>query len=192
VGLSMAERKAVTREMAKRYLEGTKAQKGAMLDQLCSLTGWTRRHARRALAEAGKGVDRRPRSPRPRVYGQEVVGPLRVVWATLDGLTGKRQAQFMPQALEALERWGELTVDPGVRAKLLTISAATIDRVLAPDRRRLQVRGPSGTKPGTLLKRHISIRTFAQWDEARPGFCEVDLVAHEGSSPAGEFCQTWI
>src|SRR2546430_9692761 len=96
----------------------------------------------------------------------------------------------MSEAGEARERAGELHVDPAVRAKLLAISAATIDRALAPDRRRLQAKGSGGTKPGTLLKRQIPIRTFAQWDDARPGFCEVDLVAHDGGSAGGGFLQS--
>ncbi len=81
-------------------------------------------------------------------------------------------------------------MEPGVRTKLLAMSSATIDRALAPERRRLRVKGRSGTKPGSILKRQIPIRTFAEWDEGRPGFCEVDLVAHDGGSPYGEFCQT--
>jgi hypothetical protein len=96
----------------------------------------------------------------------------------------------MPEIVAALERAGELQIDPQVRMKLLSVSAATIDRLLVPERSRLQVKGRVGTKPGTILKRQIPIRTFAQWDEARPGFCEVDLVAHDGGAPRGEFCQT--
>src|SRR6266508_3650991 len=121
---------------------------------------------------------------------REVVEPLRVIWATLNGPAGKRLAPFMPQIVEALERCGEIRIEPEVRNKLLRVSAATIDRILAPERRRLQVRGRSGTKPGSLLKRQIPIRTFAEWDDARPGFCEVDLVAHDGGNPLGEFCQS--
>jgi hypothetical protein len=96
----------------------------------------------------------------------------------------------MAEIVEALCRCGELEVDPAVRAKLLAVSAATIDRMLAPERRRLQVKGRSGTKPGSILKRQIPIRTFADWDEGVPGFCEVDLVAHDGGNPGGDFCQT--
>ena len=81
-------------------------------------------------------------------------------------------------------------MEPGVRAKLLRMSSATIDRALAPERGRLKVKGRSGTKPGSILRRQIPIRTFAQWDDARPGFCEADLVAHDGGSPYGESCQT--
>jgi hypothetical protein len=81
-------------------------------------------------------------------------------------------------------------VSPEVRRKLLRVSAATIDRMLATERYRLRVRGRQGTKPGSILKRQIPIRTFAEWDEARPGFCEMDLVAHDGGDAVGDFCQT--
>ena len=113
-----------------------------------------------------------------------------MVWATLDGPTGKRLAPFMGEMVAAMERSGELEVAPEVRSKLLRVSAATIDRLLAPERRLLQVRGRSGTKPGSILKAQIPIRTFAEWDDRRPGFCEVDLVGHEGGDPSGEFCHT--
>jgi hypothetical protein len=186
----MAERKAVVRQMAPRYARASKAEKGRILDELCALTGWTRRHARRALARALEGPTGDPRRPRPRIYGEEVLGPLRFIWATLGGPSGKRLAPFMAEAVEALERHGELALDPEVRAKLLRMSSATIDRLLAADRAALRIRGRSGTKPGSILRRQIPIRTFAEWDEARPGFCEVDLVAHDGGSPYGEFCQT--
>ena len=161
-----------------------------MLDELCALTGWTRRHARRALSPAQDQVVERPRRPRARTYGPEVLEPLRRVWATLDGPTGKRLAPFMSQVVQAMERHGELRMDPEVRAKLLQVSAATIDRLLAPDRRGLQMKGRSGTKPGSILKSQIPIRTFAQWDDDRPGFCEVDLVGHGGGDLRGEFCHT--
>jgi hypothetical protein len=68
----------------------------------------------------------------------------------------------------------------------MTISPATIDRVLAPDRKCLHVKGRSGTKPGSLLKAQIPIRTSAEWDESGPGFCEIDLVSHVGGNPQGE------
>ena len=140
-----------------------------MLDELCALTDWTRRHARRALLTALQAPTQSPRRSRSRIYGPEVITPLTVVWATLNGPSGKRLAPFMGDVVEALERHGELEVHPQVRAKLLAMSSATIDRALAPERRRLQVKGRQGTKPGSILKRQIPIRTFAQWDDARPG-----------------------
>ena len=190
MGLSMAQRKAVTKEMLKRYAKGSKAEKGRLLDELCTLTGWSRRHARRSLTAAALGTMERPRRPRQRVYGPEVLPALRLVWAVLDGPSGKRLAPLMAEIVEALERWGELEASPQVRDKLLRISSASIDRMLAPERVRLRVKGRSGTKPGSMLKRQIPIRTFAEWNEDRPGFCEVDLVGHDGGNPAGEFCQT--
>lgn len=191
MGLTMAERKAVTRQMVARYQKGSKKAKGEMLDELCALTGWHRDHARKALRVVARPTTTTPRrSPRILTYGQEVLIPLRKIWAVLDAPSGKRLAPFLGEVVEAMERVGELHVDPAVRAKLLRVSAATIDRLLAPERRRLQVKGRSGTKPGSLLRAKIPIRTFAEWDEVRPGFLEVDLVAHDGGDPRGEFCQT--
>jgi hypothetical protein len=191
VGLTMAERRAVTKKMAERYLRAGKAHKTRMLDELCALTGWTRRHARRALSTAAAAPHPPPvRRRRHRIYDGDVLEALKFVWATLNGPSGKRLAPFMGEIVGALERAGELRLAPEVRAKLLTVSAATIDRILAPERKRLRVKGRSGTKPGSLLKRQIPIRTFAEWEDARPGFCEVDLVAHDGGNPLGEFCHT--
>ena len=191
MGLTMGERKAVTKTMAKRYRAAGKTEKTTMLDELCALTGLTRDHARRALRIAASAGGSTPeRVPRPRVYGEDVAGPLQMIWATLNGPSGKRLAPFMAEIVGVLERCGELEVTEAVRAKLLQISPATIDRVLAPERVRLRIKGRTGTKPGTLLKRQIPIRTFADWDDLAPGFCEVDLVAHDGGNPAGEFCQT--
>ncbi len=189
MGLSMAERKAVTKQMAGRYARASKVEKGRILDELCALTGWTRRHARRALGSAGSPPAARAR-PSVRIYGPEVLEPLKVVWATLNGPAGKRLAPFMAEVVEVLERSGELEVSGEVRAKLVRVSAATIDRLLAPERARLRVRGRSGTKPGSILRRQIPIRTFAEWDERLAGFCEVDLVAHDGGDPHGEFAHT--
>src|SRR5438093_7276724 len=114
----MAEKRAVTKQMAKRYARSSKKQKGSMLDELCALTGWTRRHAIRALGEAIDPPKRGPRPPRARIYGPEVFEPLRVVWAILNGPAGKRLAPFMEEIVRTLERCGELEVDPEVRTKL--------------------------------------------------------------------------
>jgi hypothetical protein len=184
----MDARKAVTKEMAARYATGSKKEKGEALDQLCALTGWTRRHARRALTQPGPSSPRRRKAPI--VYDDAVLAPLRRIWAVLGGPCGKRLAPFLSEMIEALERHDELALDPEVRAKLLKISPATIDRLLAGERARMRLKGRSGTKPGSMLRNQIPIRTFADWDEVRPGFCEIDLVAHDGGTAAGEYCQT--
>ena len=190
MGLSMAERKAVTKQMARRYNKAAKAEKTKMLDELCALTGWTRRHARRAIAGAIHPAPAPPRKPRPRIYDEEVLAPLRLVWATYGGPAGKRLAPFMTEGIEALERCGEIELSAEVRAKLCRMSASTIDRALAPERAKLRMKGRSGTKPGSILRRQIPIRTFTDWDDHRPGFCEVDLVAHDGGEARGQYCQT--
>ena len=96
----------------------------------------------------------------------------------------------MPAALEALERHGEIELDPRTRGKLLKMSASTIDRLLKPAREKYRIRGRSGTKPGTLLKSRIPVRTFTEWNEKRAGFVEIDRVGHDGGCGRGEFLQT--
>ncbi len=119
-----------------------------------------------------------------------MIDSLRVIWVLMDFPCGKRLQPVLADVVDALERHGELTLAPEVRSKLMVMSAATIDRRLAGDRKRFQIRGRTGTKPGSLLKGQIPIRTFSDWDDTRPGFMQADLVAHCGSSGAGIFCQT--
>lgn len=92
--------------------------------------------------------------------------------------------------IKKLEKHEELVLSQEVKAKLLSISPATVDRLLQKEKRKLTFTFRSYTKPGTLLKHQIPVRTFADWDEKRPGFCEMDLVAHDGGNPSGDFCQT--
>lgn len=190
MGLSMTERKAVTKELARRYQKASKSEKGKILSELCALTGWSRRHARRAIDAVGSIEPPKRRCPPPRIYDEPVLEALRRIWRLAGGPCGKRLAPFLGEFVQALERHGEIDLAPQVRAKLERMSAATIDRVLASERKRLQVRGRHGTKPGTMLKHQIPIRTFAEWDDAQPGFCEVDLVGHDGGSTAGDYAQT--
>ena len=91
--------------------------------------------------------------------------------------------------VKVLERHHDLVLDPETKGLLLQMSASTIDRCLAPFRQQ-RGRGKSTTKPGTLLKDAIAVRTFADWDDAKPGFVEIDLVAHCGDNVAGQYLQT--
>ncbi len=196
MGLTMNERKAVTAVMVARYRRASKKQKGRLLDELIALTGYNRWYAVGLLRghattpEGRRGrINKRPRQ-RPRVYDAAVLAALRRVWVIMDCICGKRLAAVLPEIIAVLERHGELQLDPATRQKLCAISAASIDRLLAPERRRLNVRGRSGTKPGTLLKHQIPVRTFAEWDQTQPGFVEIDLVGHDGGFAQGDFCQT--
>jgi hypothetical protein len=188
----MSQRRAVTGQMARRYQRASKSGKAVMLDELCALTGWHRDHARKALRQAAAPgpVVPRPRRARRPVYGEEVVGALRTVWVVLDAPAGKRLAPFLPEITGRLRACGELLVDDQTAAALVRMPAATIDRRLAADRHRMRLKGRSVTKPGSLLKSQIPIRTWADWDDAEPGFVEIDLVGHEGGDPRGEFCCT--
>lgn len=127
---------------------------------------------------------------REREYGPELAAPLAKIWENLDYLCGKRLVEGLPGALESLERHGELKLGEEARRKLLKMSAATMDRLLSEKRAEYVLKGRSGTKPGTLLKSQIPIRTFSEWDEEKPGFVEMDLVAHDGGSSQGDYLQT--
>lgn len=195
MGLTMAQRQAVTREVAIRYRSASKGAKAVILDELCTTTGWHRDHAREALRQAlgprpAGRTRRRPSVPREPKYGPEVMVALRNVWAVMNAPAGKRLAPFMAEIVLQLRVRGELQISDGTAELLCSMSAATIDRRLAPDRKKLQIRGRSGTKSGTLLKAQIPIRTWAEWNEAEPRFVEIDCVGHEGGDPSGDFCQT--
>lgn len=186
----MSERKAVTKKLALEYRGGGKARKGQILDQVCELNGWHRSHARKALTQALVLKVVRPRPPRPPLYGEPVIAALRFLWAVQGTPCGRLLAAALPDMVPRLRRLGELDVDEATAALLLKIAPATIDRRLSGDRAKLTLRGRSHTKPGTLLKDSIPMRTWAEWDDAVPGFVEIDLVGHEGGNSKGEFCFT--
>jgi hypothetical protein len=119
-----------------------------------------------------------------------VIAALRFLWAVQGTPCGRLLAAALPDLVPRLRRLGELDVDDATAGLLLRIAPATIDRRLTADRAKLTLRGRSHTKPGTLLKDSIPMRTWAEWDDAVPGFVEIDLVGHEGGNSKGEFCFT--
>lgn len=201
--LTMKERRSVTRAIASRYQKASKKQKGVILDEFTELTGYTRCYASYLLGRHGKRVRikgnivvvgdlkvKTRRRNRHKVYDSNVLDALKKIWLIMDCICGKRLAPVLKEVIGVLQRHEEIELESNVREKLLSISPATIDRLLKEEKKKWALRSRSGTKPGTLLKHQIPIRTFSQWDEQRPGFMEMDLVGHDGGDSSGDYMQT--
>jgi hypothetical protein len=172
-----------------RYLRVSKEDKGKILDEFTKVTGYHRKTAIRLLHQVNKPGANKKRG-RPQQYSAAVIGALRVAWEATDRLCSKRLRPFLPEVIKILRRHGESAMSAEVEAQLCQMSASTIDRLLKPWRRLGGRRPFSTTKSASLLKSSIPIRTFADWQEDKPGFLEVDLVAHCGESTEGFYLNT--
>lgn len=207
--LTMRQKQAVTRQIALRYKKAGKKEKGIILDEMTKITEYNRSYASRVLKQKAKPKivkkmkirdlnvvlfeDRRRKKrkrnrSKARRYGKEVFKALKKIWIIEDCICAKRLTPFLPEIVSVLERVGELKINKETRRKLLEISPATIDRILSETRKSFHLKsGISTTKPGTLLKKQIPVRTFADWNDKRPGFFEIDLIAHCGETVRGEY-----
>ena len=179
------ERQAYLKAIRERYAKADRAEKGKILDEFCAVCGYARKYALRLLGRSPTKSS--PAKPgRPSRYACEaVLTPLRTIWMATDQMASKRLVSALPLWLPHFEA-AHGPLEASVRERLLAISPATIDRLLAPVRAEAGRRGLSGTKPGTLLKNQIPLQTNT-WDVSVPGFMEADTVAHCGSSLAGDF-----
>ena len=185
--MSATSRGEVLGQARARYGRRGKQGRSRLLDEICALSGYERKYASRVLAGrrpiVGSGKWRRGGSPAP--YGSAEREILKRIWLCAEQPCGKRLQAALALWLPHYERrQGPLTET--LRLALLKISPATIDRLLAPCRVALGRRGRCGTRPGTLLRSQITIRT-EHWDVNGPGFIEADTVAHCGESMAGDF-----
>ncbi len=172
-----------------RYLRGSRKEKSRILDEFTRVTGYHRKAAIRLLSRGYREGTGRRRG-RAKQYGLEAVAALKVAWEASDRMCSRRLQPFLPELVQVLDHHGELILAEEVKEQLCRMSAATIDRRLKPYRQRGLRRPFSTTKPGSLLKAAIPIRTFGDWDDKLPGFLEVDLVAHCGESTRGFYLNT--
>jgi len=195
----MGTRIEVTQQLKTVYHRARKAEKSDILDTFCGSTGLCRSSARRYLTSQTAGrKDVLPagrRKSRPGKYSTAVREKLVWLWRVMCMPCGKYLAVDRAQWIRSLEAHGELMLHQNgwtenVREKLLSMSAATVDRYLKPERDRLRLKGISATKPGTLLRNSIKIRKAGDEIESEPGFFEVDTVAHCGPTLQGEFART--
>src|SRR6266542_3927079 len=215
MGVQRQSKQEYMARMQGRYLKAGKREKGTLLDEVVAVTGYHRRHAVRVLRHsrfpdpklaaiqglappgqrtARRGTGRGGRPPgRPRVYSSVVVGALRVAAEASNWLCGTRLAPFLPELVPALEAEGELRLTAEDRARLLAMSARTLDRRLRLFRLQRDPKNWHGlgtTKPGSLLKHQVPIQTYTPWEDQRPGFFEIDLVAHCGTTTEGFYLNT--
>ncbi len=185
--LSMATRKELTSALAQRYNGANRVERSRILDEFVGLTGLHRKHAMRLLRGNGQAPARRVRR---RVYEEAERNALLLLWEAGDRVCGKRLKALLPILLGSMERHGHIDFASEIRAKLLSMSAATIDRALRPIR---EQSGRQRRRPAaSALRRSIPVRTSADWDDPAPGFVEADLVAHSGPSARGSFIQTLV
>ena len=166
-----------------RYRHARRPDKRRILDEFCAVTGYHRKAAIRVLNHGAAGATGSARR-RPLRYSPLMIEALRAIWTAAGYPWSVRLKALLPLWLPWARR--RLRLRPATEQQLLAISARQIDRRLAPYRRDLTKRLYGRTKPGTLLKHHIPLRTD-RWDVSTPGFTEIDLVAHCGTLGDGEF-----
>ncbi|MCA1725078.1 MAG: transposase, partial [Thermomicrobia bacterium] len=161
--MSMTSKRELVAVVSPRYVTATGAEKPRILAEFVATTGYHRKYALTLLNHPPRPRSRPVRRPREKTYTPAVQRALVRLWEIADRICSKRLVPGLPDVLDTLERHGELILDPPTRALLLTLSPATADRLLAPIRRAALPRGRTTTKPGSLLKHQIPIRTSADW-----------------------------
>lgn len=185
----MATRAELLEILRGRYASAPRTARGLILDEFVAVSGYHRKHAIRLLRQPASTTSRRGRSP---VYDAAARAALVLVWEASDRICGKRLKALLPVLAPAMERHGHLRLDEVVRARLMAMSAATMDRLL----REARGRGGAGRRrrPGvtSAVRQSVRVRTFDDWGDPPPGFMEMDLVAHAGPSMAGAFAWTLV
>lgn len=188
--MSLIARRELQASIRGKYRDASWANKRKLLDGFVAATGYERKYAIQLLNSDEMPVLPKNR-PASQQYDEQVRQALISVWNAANQICSKRLVPFLPQLVTAMERHGHLQVPADVRTRLLSISAATVDRLLKPEREIVK-QSISTTCRGNLLKHQIQVRTFADWDDVTPGFLEADLVAHCGGNTNGAFLNTLV
>jgi hypothetical protein len=187
--------RASLREYAARQREryrtlSNRDDKRRLLDEMVAVTKMHRKAIIRLLRRPPRAARTVSRAGRPAYYGPPVAQAAALLWQAAGRIGAHRLHPFVPELLERLTQCGEIALAPAVDKLLRQASRPTLARLLAPARAQYPLRGATITRPSTWLKHEIPIRTFTEWDDARPGFLEVDLVAHCGSRTQGFYLCT--
>jgi hypothetical protein len=185
---SLKSKRELLEAIRPRYLKANKAEKQKILDEFTSAAGYHRKYAIRVLKNQVQIQNRLKGKTKAytAVYCGEVVRALEQIWEICERICSKRLRPYLPEAIKVLERCQEIELSQGTKELLLRISSASIDRCLHSVRIQ-SLHDLSTTKPGSLLKSLIPVHTFTAWDEERPGFMEIDLVAHCGNTTARQY-----
>lgn len=194
--MSLQARRELLFRIQGRYDKANKKEKTEILNGFIQASGYGRKHAISVLSSSKKATQDSPliaKSTRARTskYNGDVLLALTAVWNAANQICSKRLVPFLPELVETLERCGHLSISASVKERLLQMSPASVDRALRIEKTKRPA-GISTTRPGSLLKSKIKIRSFADWNDAAPGFFEADLVAHCGDSAEGSFLNTFV
>ena len=184
--MSQSSKREYLRRIYPRYQKAGSQEKRRILDEFCANCGYHRKHAIRLLnGPPPDEKDTPKRRPRRVTYGTQLLSILKAVWEAADYPWSVRLKALLPEWMPWMRRRFRLTAE--LERQLLAISARSIDYRLRPHKGKLRRRLYGRTKPGTLLKHHIPLKTD-HWDVQVPGFTEIDLVSHSGNSASGDFC----
>lgn len=189
--MSLHARKEYLIQIKKRYLKTPWKEKGVILNEFCEATGMNRKYVIDCLSakHAIRLARKRRHGTRKIWYDNEFVFFLKKIWEILDYPCGDRLKPILPEMVRKMRQFHELEIPEFIAEKLTTVSHSTIDVKLSRYKKEIRRRIQGQTKPGSLLKKQIPIRT-SSWEETEPGFAELDTVAHCGDSAAGEFAIT--
>jgi len=196
MGFTMAERRKIRAEYAKKYRKAKKAEKTKILNEYLELLGkGNRKYEIYALNREGKkqlrllggkyvnviiSSNHRKKRVYKKYYDDEVAEVLIKLWKFFRYICGERLVPLLRANLDAISRKKRFGISAEVKKKLGTISRSTVERLLTAERKKHKLKGRSTTKKGSLLKNQIPVRVFWRWDEKQPGFCEIDTISHDG------------